>query len=198
MASNVDKLSKFNSAINHYAEAQRAKILEDIEAFKEKELKETEATAKLESERLIIKEVAAERSNIVREMSHKELDARRELLEKRQKIADKVFDRAKKVLVDFTTMPEYTVLLERFAKEFSKSFAKPGTVIYIKPGDEKYQPKIEAAFGITCTFKADEKITIGGIRAENTSLHLAADSTLDAILESQRGWFEENSGMAVV
>ena len=85
--SNVDKLSQFNSAINHYAEAQRAKILQDIEAYKQKELKETEATAKLESERLIIKEVAQERSNIVREMSHKELGARRALLENRPRLA---------------------------------------------------------------------------------------------------------------
>lgn len=198
MASNVDKLSKFNSAINHYAEAQRAKILEDIEAYKEKELKETEATAKLESDRLIIKEVAAERSNIVREMSHKELNARRELLEKRQKIADEVFERAKKVLVEFSSRPEYEQTLERFAEGFGKTFTRPGTVIYMKAGDEKYQTQIEKAFGQACTFKVDAKIEIGGIRAENVAMRLAADNTLDSILEDQRGWFEENSGMAVV
>ena len=77
-------------------------------------------------------------------------------------------------------------------------FIRPGTVIYTKPGDEKYQPQIERAFGQACTFQVDPKIEIGGIRAENAIMHLAVDSTLDSILEDQRGWFEENSGMAVV
>ena len=46
--------------------------------------------------------------------------------------------------------------------------------------------------------QVDQKIQIGGIRAENEAMHLAADNTLDSVLEDQRGWFEENSGMAVV
>ena len=41
MASNVDKLSKFNSAINHYAESQREKILKDIADYQARELEET-------------------------------------------------------------------------------------------------------------------------------------------------------------
>ena len=43
-----------------------------------------------------------------------------------------------------------------------------------------------------------DKIKIGGLRAENVAMRLAADETLDSILASKRGWFEENSRMAVV
>ena len=53
MASNVDKLSKFNSAINHYAESQREKILKDIADYQARELEETANNAKIEADRLL-------------------------------------------------------------------------------------------------------------------------------------------------
>ena len=52
MASNVDKLSKFNSAINHYAESQREKILKDTADYQARELEETASNAKIEGDRL--------------------------------------------------------------------------------------------------------------------------------------------------
>lgn len=58
MASNVDKLSKFNSAINHYAESQREKILKDIADYQARELEETANNAKIEADRLLVKELA--------------------------------------------------------------------------------------------------------------------------------------------
>ena len=57
MASNMEKLSGFYSAINHYAEAQREQIMKDIEAYKIRDLREAESTAKIEADRLIKKEV---------------------------------------------------------------------------------------------------------------------------------------------
>lgn len=198
MASNMEKLSGFYSAINHYAEAQREKILKDIEAYKIKSLREAESTAKIEAERLIKKEVAESRSDIVRDMSHKEMDARRVLLEKRQKIADSVFEKAAEELVAYTAKPEYTSLLQKNASEMAKVLTKPGTVVYIKAGDTKAQQVASASFGANATVKVDNKIKIGGIRAENIDMHIELNATLDAMLDAQRGWFEENSGMAVV
>ena len=90
MASNVDKLSKFNSAINHYAESQREKILKDIADYQARELEETANNAKIEADRLLVKELAEMRDRIMREMSHREMDSRRELLTKRQEISEKV------------------------------------------------------------------------------------------------------------
>ena len=173
MASNVDKLSKFNSAINHYAESQREKILKDIADYQARELEETANNAKIEADRLLVKELAEMRDRIMREMSHREMDSRRELLTKRQEISEKVFERAEKALIEYT-------------------------VVYVKSGDEKYKAQIEKAFGDTVTIAVDDKIKIGGLRAENVAMRLAADETLDSILASKRGWFEENSGMAVV
>ena len=198
MASNVDKLSKFNSAINHYAESQREKILKDIADYQARELEETANNAKIEADRLLVKELAEMRDRIMREMSHREMDSRRELLTKRQEIAEKVFERAEKALIEYTQKAEYASLMERYAANISKVLTEPGTVVYVKSGDEKYKAQIEKAFGDTVTIAVDDKIKIGGLRAENVAMRLAADETLDSILASKRGWFEENSGMAVV
>lgn len=198
MASNVEKLSKFNSAINHYAESQREKILKDIADFQERELKETAEHAKIESDRLLVKELAEMRDRIIREMSHREMDSRRELLAKRQEISKKVFERAEKALVEYTKKPEYASLMERYAANIAKVLTEPGTVVYVKAGDEKFKQQIEKAFGSAVTITTDKNIKIGGLRAENAAMRLVADETLDSILASKRGWFEENSGMAVV
>ena len=191
MASNVDKLSKFNSAINHYAESQREKILKDIADYQARELEETANNAKIEADRLLVKELAEMRDRIMREMSHREMDSRRELLTKRQEISEKV-------LIVYTQKAEYASLMERYAANIAKVLTEPGTVVYVKSGDEKYKAQIEKAFGDTVTIAVDDKIKIGGLRAENVAMRLAADETLDSILASKRGWFEENSGMAVV
>lgn len=198
MASNVDKLSEFNSAINHYAESQREKILKDIADYQERELEETAASAKIESDRLLVKELAEMRDRIIREMSHREIDSRRELLSKRQEISKKVFERAIKALIEYTQKAEYASLMERYAANIAKVLSQNGTVVYVKPGDEKYKEQIEKAFGPTVTITVDKNIKIGGLRAENAAMRLVADETLDSILASKRGWFEENSGMAVV
>ena len=55
-----------------------------------------------------------------------------------------------------------------------------------------------ATFGTNATVAEDNRIKIGGLRAENAEMRILLDSTLDAMLDAQHSWFEENSGMAVV
>lgn len=89
-------------------------------------------------------------------------------------------------------------MLKRIAAGLPEKLHHPGTVIYLKKGDEKFQDLIRKTFGSECTFKADPEILIGGIRACNSEMGIMADETLDALLEDQHAWFEENSRMAVV
>lgn len=198
MAVNDEKMNKFYLAINHYAEEQRKKIEQEVLEFKRKELDEAEVEALTEAYRLIQKEMAQMRNRIFHEMAHREMDCRRELLAKRQKISDDVFARCREKLTEFSKKDEYALLLEKFARELRDVFDKPGTVIRIKDDDRKYEELIKKAFGGDCTFEIDASIRIGGIRVYNTECGIMADNTLDSLLEDQHEWFEENSGMAVV
>ncbi len=198
MAVNDEKMNKFYLAINHYAEEQRKKIEQEVLEFKRRELDEAEVEALTEAYRLIQKEMAEMRNSIFHEMAHREMDCRRELLAKRQKISDDVFARCREKLTEFSTKDEYAMLLEKSARELRETFDKPGTVIRIKDGDLKYEELIKKAFGGDCTLEVDASIRIGGIRAYNSEIGIMADETLDSLLEDQHEWFEENSGMAVV
>ena len=216
MASNNEKLNKFNLAINHYAEEQRLKIEHEVEEFKQRELERAETEVLTEAYRMIQKEMVEMRSNITREMAHREMEVKREVLAKRQKITDEVFDEAKEQLIHFTSTEQYEELLEKLAKELSQVFGSSSsplskttqavtgnagtapTTLFLNPRDMKYQKQIEKAFGSPCEFQADDTIEIGGLRAQNLEMGLVADETLDARLSDQTEWFEENSGMAVV
>ena len=75
MASNKEKLSKFNQAINHYAEEQRRKIENEVAEYKRRQLEEAEEEVLTEAYHLIQKEMAEMRNSITREMAHREMDA---------------------------------------------------------------------------------------------------------------------------
>lgn len=197
MATNDEKLSKFNQAINHYAEEQRKKIEEEVSSYKQHELEDAEVEVLSEAYRLIQDEMAEMRDGIVREMAHREMDVRRELLEKRQKITDEVFEKASARLKEFTVGPEYPKTLQHYAENLSSAFNGQDTTLFVKEADLQYCELIKAAFG-SCEVRADSEILIGGIRAFNPTAGIMADETLDSMLEEQREWFEENSGMAVV
>lgn len=198
MANTEEKKDKFYMAINHYAEEQRKKIEEEISAFKQKELNEAEMEVLTECYLMIQKEMAQMRSGISREMAVREINMKRQLLEQRQKITDDVFRRAADKLAEFVKTERYADFLKKTAQQFSKTFQEEGTILFLKPGDEKYEKDIRAAFQQPCSVQTLESIRIGGIRARNDKMGLAADATLDTLLESQREWFEEQSGMAVV
>ncbi|HCR44132.1 MAG TPA: hypothetical protein DIV41_06085, partial [Ruminococcaceae bacterium] len=91
----------------------------------------------------------------------------------------------------------FKAFLEKASKEFSEVLNSADTVISVKPGDEKYEDMIKGFFGSGCTFKTDDGIAIGGIKAYSAKLGIIADETLDTLLSDQREWFEEHSGMTV-
>ncbi len=200
MASNKEKLSKFNQAINHYAEEQRRKIENEVSEYKRRQLDEAEQEVLTEAYRLIQKEMAEMRGGITREMAHREMDARRDLIEKRRTIMEDVFSGVRERLTEFTATEPYAALLEKEAKEIAAVLATgEGTpVLFLKPEDMKYEDRVRKAFGSVCEIRCAQDIELGGIRATNDAVGLTADATLDSGLEDQRVWFEENSGLAII
>lgn len=198
MAYTDEKKDKFYIAINHYAEEQRKKIEDEIAEFKKKELGEAEIEVLTECYLMIQKEMAQMRTGIAREMAVREMELKRGVLEKRRKITEDVFSRAAEKLKEFTQTDRYAEFLKKTAGQYAATFREPGTVIFLRPGDEKHEAAIREAFGLPCTFRTLETIRIGGILARNDGMGLSADGTLDTLLENQKEWFEEQSGMAVV
>ena len=60
-----------------------------------------------------------------------------------------------------------------------------------------FAAQIQEALGLSCTVEEEDSIQLGGLRVLCPEKKLEADSTLDTLLEEQKGWFEENSGLSV-
>lgn len=197
MVTKDEKLNKFHLAINQYAEEQRKKIEEEVESFKQKELEEAESEVLSEAYRLIQNEMVKMRDTIAREMAQREIDNRRALLKRRRAIMEDVFSRANASLQEFVKSEQYANSLEKFAKNLSEVFGDKGATFCMRSADQPYEALVARAFGKPCTFKTDDSIRIGGIRAFDPATGLEADETLDAMLNDQYAWFEENSGLAL-
>lgn len=198
MADFEGNTDKFSAAVNHYAEEQRKKIEQDIEDYRKKELEETELQVLTECYRLIQAELSQMRVTIAHENAMREMESRRQVLQKRAEITSDVFTKVKKNLTEFTQQKEYLAFLQKTASHFREAFGRPGVVIRLKADDTKYEPAIREALGFDCSFQEDNTIEIGGLKASHPDMGIFADETLDTLLTNQYDWFEANSGMAVV
>jgi V/A-type H+-transporting ATPase subunit E len=198
MADFEQRKDKFSIAINHYAEEQRKKIEQEIADYKKKELEETELQVLTECYQLIQKELSQMRIKISHENALREMESRRKLLQRRTEITSEVFTKVTEKLKEFTKQKEYLLFLQKTARQFAKTFGRPGVVIRLKADDQKYEAAIREAFGLDCEFQTDSTIEIGGIKAFHPDMGIFADETIDTLLTDQYGWFETNSGMTVV
>ena len=84
MVNSDEKVSKFVEAVTAYAEEQSQRIHQEVEDFKAQRLYEAEQQALQAAYEMIQRENAGMRSNLRRDLSRRELDERRHLLEKRR------------------------------------------------------------------------------------------------------------------
>lgn len=199
MQSQDEKLGKFLQAINEYSEKQRQRILSELEEQNKIELERAEKETLSDAYRMIQLQTSDVRSSISRELSARELQSRKKLLEQRAEIECDIFARAADRLKQFTATEDYRGYLTDCAKTAAQAFsAAPGeTVFRLRPDDMAYKLDITAAFGGECAVEADKSIVIGGVLCINSRLGKAINATLDSRLEQQRDWFCENSGLLV-
>lgn len=199
MQSQDEKLEKFLQAINEYSRKQRAAILMELEAQNSIELQRAESETLSDAYRLIQLRTADVRRSVQSELSRFEQQSRRELLEKRGELVASVMADASAALGRFAKTPQYDDYLVRSARALSKDFAACAgeTVFRLRPCDMDKAELIRRVFAHEGSFRQDEGIELGGFTAENRSLGLFADATLDSRLEQQRRWLVENSGLTV-
>ena len=91
MANSDEKVSKFVQAITDYAEEQRQKIHQEVEDYKIERLTQAEQEVLADAYDLIQRERMELKNNASREMSRRELDARKKLLGKRRDMTETIF-----------------------------------------------------------------------------------------------------------
>lgn len=190
-----DNSSNFLNALHKYAKEQQEKINTELEEYKQREIEKAESEVLADAYILIQKETAEMQNGFASKISNFEVSEKRNLLKKRQKIVDEVFEEAKKRLIEITKSNEYPVLIKSYAKKIASVLTKKDTVIYIKEEDSSLKESITSVFEEKCSVKFSDKIRIGGIYGYNLKMGMLVDETLDSKLESQREWFADNCGM---
>ena len=190
-------VSKYVDAIT--AEAQEAKVKAEkkIAEYKNAQISRFKAETRETGKSEITRRCAVIREDIGREFSVKETKLRAQIFTKRDEIKTDVFNRAKNKLIDFTKTDDYKAFVVNSAAEIKKNLVGRDKVItvYLRECDMALKTDIEQAFAFPCNFVADDKIEIGGIKAKFSSVII--DDTIDARLNSQVDWFEENSGLDI-
>ena len=197
MPDTVSKTDNFLKAIEKYAEEQRTKIESEAEDFKEKELNKAEEEGLKEAYVLIQKKMSDINTKISSDLSKAESASRKEIFIKRKEISEKVFEKAKQKLLEYTKTDKYSKMLETSTKEISSKLNADDVVLFVKEEDMKFEKELKVAFGQSCEVKPSDEITIGGVMGLSHKLGLLADETLDTKLSEQHEWFYENSGLCV-
>ena len=192
------KSSNFLNAIDKYAKRRRNKITDEIKEIEELELKKAEAEIVEDINSMIQTELVSMKNKIVIEVSHKELEERKRVSQRRRQMIKDMFRECREKLVEYSKSEKYLESLKRYAYKISKVLTEKNTKLIVKSDDLKYADEIKKAFGRDCEVFADKDILIGGIRGYSESIGLIADETLDAKLKEQEDWAAENFGVLLV
>lgn len=198
MISQEEKLAAFLKAINDYAHSQQQRILTELENRNRAALERAERETLSDAYHMINQQTADVRNSISRDLSARELESRRKLLEQRAQIEQRVFERAQAKLAEFAASEKYAEHLCACAESAGQVFAQSGDVkLLVRQSDMQYAAQLEESCGIVCTVEACDDILIGGLRAMCEQAGKIADYTLDSALEAQHEWFAENSALSV-
>lgn len=190
------KTSSFLKAINKYAQQQSEAIKLEVEELKKKEIEKATNEGISDAYKLIQKEIATNKSQIISESARLEQESRNKLFIRRNEIVESVFADAKAQLLEFTDTDDYIGYIKKSVAEMAEYFKDNEFTVYIKESDCSKKSEIQSVASIN--IEVDNSIEIGGIKGFCKKLSILIDDTFDSKLEDERVWFAENSGLKVV
>lgn len=193
----IDANSKTNSfleAIEKYAEEQKSMMIQEIEDFREEQLRKADEEGTAAAFAFIQKEKAEFKTTLAREYSLKETGIKRQLFAKRNEMVESIFADAEKKLVEFTKTDKYAEFIISSAKDLAECVGDSADVVVsMKKSDSRFEKKISELFSGSCIFAYDNSVKIGGISCYCESLSIVADNTLDSRFENCKKNFVVNS-----
>ncbi len=193
-----NKTDNFLRAIKRYANAQKRALKGEVEQLKNERLKEAEATAKRDSERMKKEKLAETRNRVTAKRAKITQEGQRKLFLERSQMTAEVFSLAAEKLNDYIKTAEYRKKLKESAKAVAEVFDGCDCVLYLNERDLDFAGELKEFFSGNVEVKADKTIKIGGIKGYCACKGIIADETLDTKLEAQREWFVENAALSVL
>lgn len=193
MKNEIEKLSSFKEAVFADMDRQTEKILAQADKESAENKKQAEQEIQADYQAAISETDKTEEEAAVREISAVTVASKRELLEYREEITDKVFTAVLEQVEGFTKTDEYALLMVERAKKCAEENKNLKGKIFVRHRDMALAEKLSACGDFT----VEEKDTIlyGGIMVVYESTGLAYDYTADSVLEEERRAFAGRAGL---
>lgn len=194
---NEDKMSKFTEAVLADAEQEKQHIMEQLEEEKAQRLKKAEEDILKEAFDFIQHEVAQIKISTGKELSLRNLEIRKELLNRRNKLTMQVFDKVRDRIKEYCTKDQYKEDLSEIIAGSVNELGADGTVILCRNEDSAIINDIVKEKGFNIAVQTDTTIKLGGLRFANEAKGLLIDETFDSKYNEQLSKFEETSGLII-
>ncbi len=194
----TEKLNIFSELVLRDATQKRDELIAAVENERSERLtqKENEFLQRAYDE--IQSTIAEAKKESNSKLLRAQLDAKKQLLIKREQIVDDVMNEAERKLRGFCQSADYEKWFKDLVNKALFEVGKGTKTVYISPDDLKFKPWIE---DIVDTAKitvepAQEHDFLGGVRIYNSSRRISVDYSFGEMLAEQKEKFlRENSAM---
>lgn len=125
-------------------------------------------------------------------------DAHRQLLLRRQELADRVLEAVGARLREYAQTPAYREELLAQIRELTPPYDHAYSTVTLSPADEAMIPEIRALLGESCAIRCDASVKLGGFTLLNSQAAVLVNRTLEEALRRERNGFLLRCGLKVV
>lgn len=183
------KVGSLAGAILAQAVAEAKQIIGAARAEAERTIAEAREQASRQSEAALLDaEDNAKRAGVV-EIAAASLDCRRKLLQAREELIDRVFDKVKERLATIRNSDEYWKILLDLIREGCRAIGKSNLIVETAAADREAAIRAVAAAAtenISIEVQANDEINLGGCVVLDSDRRVIFDNTFEAILARHR------------
>lgn len=187
-----DQLDRFIAAIEREANKEIEQILNEAEESKKSELTSKEDEVLYNAYEMIQGKVSESSVETKKEISKRQLEYKKSLLERRKQLELQVFRNVEQKILDFRNEPDYENWIISKIKKFSEEYNQDNVVFQIGLFDRKLEGKILVAYGKPCKVECVDSIKLGGVIFADYKNSYIIDETFDSILEDEKEWFHNH------
>lgn len=195
----TEKLNIFSELVLRDAAQKRDELIEAVENERSERLtkKENEFLQRAYDE--IQSTIAEAKKTSNSKVLQAELDAKKQLLIKREQIINDVMDAAEKKLREFQSGADYEKWLMDLVNKSFFEVGKGAKTVYIASEDLKYKPRIESIIDTAkiTVEPAEEHDFLGGVKVYNSDRRVAVDYSFREMLAEQKRDFLQKSGLTL-
>jgi V/A-type H+-transporting ATPase subunit E len=182
------KVGSLADAILAQAAAEAKQIIAAAQAEAERIVAEArEQESRQSAAALLDAEEKAKREGVV-EIAAASLDCRRKLLQAREELIDRVFDKVKERLVAIRNSDEYWKILLDLIREGCRAIGKSNLIVETAAADREAAIRAVAAIeNISIKVQANDGINHGGCIVSDSDRRVIFDNTFEAIVARHRG-----------